>query len=237
MKNQFLIPACLVSLSVAGSAQAIGVLNDNFDSPSYNSFSFNGSDSLANPDDLSFESFGASPTGGNPDAHGVVTHTHSVERDEFEEPLSSGDAEVQSFFTEQTTTYTPSISGAVESFTFSLDIRTIDFFDSVFFELSDLSGGSVAGGGGGFFTINNDGEWNTYTITVEQSDVPSRDFSGTDPLSFGFGFTSFEDASFADVDYSLDVDNFVVTATLVPEPTSLAVLVGGIGLLARRRRA
>lgn len=135
---------------------------------------------------------------------------------------------LQSVFTEQSISYTPSTQGAILSISFSLDFQTSDPFDTLLFEVSDSSGGSFAG----FISITGDGTFQTITSDVlTNADFPGRNFSGSDPLSFGFGFTSSADVFNLPVTYNVIVDNFVVTATVVPEPSSLALSVLAAGFL------
>jgi len=244
MNRTLWIGTIAVTLCSFATAQAsMVVLNDTFDSPSYDSFSFNGDDDGTNPDDVSSESFdGTSSPGGNPGSFGIIRLSYDVSRDEFGEPLNGdGNVNLQSFFSDLTTTYIPSIQGEIESINFSLDVRTIDpLVTDVFFEISDPNGGSVANGslGGAFQPITADGTWQTYVLTgVMQDGATNRDFAGSDPLSFGFGFLSFEDVFQDPIDSFIDVDNFVVEVTLVPEPASMALLGLGCLLIAGRRRA
>ncbi len=239
MRLSIILSATLVSLGAVGSACAsTTVLNDTFDSPSYSSSFFNDADSFGNPDDVSSAFYNNTILlDGNPGAYGELWHDHDVDRDEFGDPINGDTAtSLQSFFSDLTASYTPSLEGEIQSISFSLDVRTSDPIDSLFFEISDSSGGSVANGGGGFLPINSDGEWNTYTLTgVTQSGASGRDFAGSDPLSFGFGFTSFADVFFGNELYVIDVDNFVVTVTPVPEPASLVMLLSVLALTPRRR--
>lgn len=229
-----LIRRGVVMLAMAASTAAAQnlVLDDDMSSPSYASSSFA---SFSNPDDLSFGDYLVSGSGGNPGAHLIIEHFHDVDRDEFGEPINGdGDTFVQSYFINQSTTYTPSVSGGIASLSFSLDYRTTDPFSGIFFDVSDLSGGSSAG-----FTygLEPDGQWRTLTVTgLTQADFGGRDLSGSNPLSFGFGALSSFDATFDPTGFAMDVDNFTVTVNPIPEPgPALLVGLGAWVFLLRRR--
>ncbi len=238
MRLSVVLSAFVFSLCLFGSSHASTVvLNDTFDSPSYSVFSLNEADTTNNPDDISFASFGGTNnSGGNPDAYGLLFHTHDVNRDSLGEPIGgNGFTFVQSFLGDQTASYTPSLEGAIQFISFSLDVRTGSPIDSLFFDISDSNGGSVANGSGGFLSLVNDGEWNTYTLVgVAQSGASGRDFAGSNPLRFGFGFTSSADVFGGSSDFSIDVDNFIVTVTQVPEPAAFVLMLLGVAVSLRR---
>lgn len=242
MKTQSWVGLCVAGAVSCGtwlpSAAAVDILYDTFDSPSYSSFAFNDSDAPdGNPDDTSFEAIGdTDPAGGNPGSYLELFHFHDVARDENDEPVGDSSTSLQSFFNDQSTTYTPSVSGEIESFSFSLDVRTDSPFEDLFFEILDDNGGSVANAGSGFLSIVNDGEWQTLTLTgVMQAGAQDRDFAGSEPLSFGFGFLSSLDVFDGQTELQIDVDNFIVTAQLVPEPTA-GLLLFGLACVVRGRR-
>lgn len=119
-------------------AQTTTLFNDDMSSPNYSEFSFNNADSGFNPDDISSESSFAGSGTGNPGGSLEILHNHDVARDSSGNPINgNGQTFVQSFFTLQTFSYTPSVEGAIFSVTFSLDIRTSDPFDTLFFTISD----------------------------------------------------------------------------------------------------
>lgn len=210
-------------------AQTTALINDDMSSPNYSEFSFNGTESGFNPDDISTESSFAGSGTGNPGGSLEILHNHDVERDTSGNPINgNGETSVQSFFTLQTFSYTPSVEGAILSVTFSLDIRTSDPFDFLFFTISDSMGGTV----GQFIPISGDGTYQTITSSVLiNADFPGRDFAGSDPLFFGFGFLSTADVTNSPETFQVGADNFVVTATIVPEPSVLAIYLLGAGLL------
>ncbi len=226
-------------LLAAAPASATTVLNDTFDGGTlYNVFNFNGADSGSNPDDLSSAGGFVSPTGGNTGASYTASNTFEV--DPFG---STGDtaASIQSFYEEQLVSYNPSVSGAFDSITFSIDIRNPDVgnqgsvMGSVFFIVHEIG---VGGSAGGFTNIPVDPGYLTISVTLNQSDFSARDFAGTGDLNFGFGFSGFGDLfddPFTTDTVNLSVDNFVVSVTPVPEPT-LAILLGSVALITLRRR-
>ena len=226
-------------LLLASPATSLVIFNDTFDAPSYSEDAFNGADSGSNPDDLS-EAFFSDTSGGNPGGAGEILHVHAVDRDEFFEPISGdGQVDLQSFFVEQTFTWTPSTDGEITSINFMIDVLNDTFgseggfFFDIFFQVSDVGGGSF----GGFTSIDIDSDWQNISVDLLPGDFSGRDFAGSDPLSFGFGFLSTSDVFFDDESVSLLVDNFKVTINDVPEPGTLALLgLGGVLLAARRRR-
>jgi len=187
-----------------------------------------------NPFDQSFASFSILPTGGNSDDHMALSHFHDVERDDNGDPIN-GDTLVQSFMRNQSVFYNPADDGAINAVTMSFDYRTSDpLFNSVFVALGEnLGGGSFRG----FDSVVADGNWQNYSITLMQSDVPSFDFAGDVELEFGFGFTSNEIIIDDPVDLGMQIDNFQVSVSAVPEPGSFGLLgMAGIALCCRRRK-
>lgn len=242
MKTAQILSGGLGSLLLSSSpllGQSV-ILFDDMDGTAYSDFFFNGFDSGNNPDDVSFSFFEEEISGGNPGAKLLITHEHDVDRDEFGDPFGGNtETELQSIFSNRNVKYNPSTQGAIQELTFSLDVRTSDPIDTLFFEIGDETGGNVAGGfsGNGFLDIVSDGEWQTIILTgITQADVGSRDLSGSLPLDFGFGFTSFADVGFDPETYTIDVDNFQVSIVPVPEPSSALLGSLGVFLLPRRRR-
>ena len=215
---------------LASPVFAVPVLDDDFESPSYSIFALNGADrGDGNDDDVSDAFFDPQGSGGNPGGFGLVVHSHDVDRDDQDAPINGdGNTSVQSFLTEQTVTYTPSTQGEIQSVSFSLDVRTSDPFDSVFFYLEASNGaGSVANGSEGFLSITPNGEFQTIRLeNVTQDGQDGFDFGGSDPISFGFGFTSpGVDVTDGPVFLNVGVDNFRVTVT----PRPRARVTGGAG--------
>ena len=218
------------------SAQNV-VLFDDFTDSAYTSSFLNGQDSDSNFFDISFGGGSVSPTGGNPGSTLEAFHFHDIDRDPSGQPFGGGDTEVQTFFSNSALSYNPATQGPIQSISFSLDIKTSAPFESLFFTIGDSNGDTVANGGGGFLSVVPNGEWQTVTLTeVTAAGASGRDFSGSDPLSFGFGFTSFEEVTNGPVLLEVLADNFRIEITPVPEPSSALLLTLGLLSLTRRRR-
>jgi hypothetical protein len=242
-KHRSLLPlAALLVAPTAFVSAATTVLQDDMSAPNYTSFSFN-SDTLGfghhNPDDISSEASNPIGSGGNLGAYLEVTHHHDANRDGLDAPLNGdGTTYVQSFFKQQTVTYTPSIEGGIGTISFSIDLQITEPFSQVFFAIDDSMGGSAAG----FMSLPPSTiGWQTFTSPLlSQSDFSGRDFNGSDPFKFSFGFTSNADVTAAPSDIVIGADNFTVTITPVPEPTSgalagAALLVAGLGRVWRSK--
>ena len=202
-------------------------LTDDMSNPNYSIFLFNGSDSLANPDDISSAGFAPVALGGNPGPRLDVFHEHDVDRDGNGAPLNGdGTVSIQSFLVDQTTTYTPSTNGTIQDISFSLDVlfpvsNSSTRFQQAFFILSDTAGGNAAG----FTNISGQAGWQTITVSgLTNADFSGRDFNGSLALSAGFGFLSGGDVTGGLDNLAIQVDNFQVNVnsiTAVPEPSSL----------------
>jgi hypothetical protein len=195
-----------------------------------NSNGFTGS----NPDDISFVDFQFLSEGGN--GFFSAIHNHDVQRDGIGNPVNgNGMVELYSFFTYLPRTYTPSVSGSIETISFSLDIRFEEGdFDRVFFFAEEGTTGYL-GGSVELSTLN---DWQTITVDgLTEADFSGLNFSGSMPLSFGFGFISSVDVSSGPLSSTISADNFRVSLTAVPEPGSLTLLTlfTGCALLRRRR--
>ena len=215
------------------NAQQLTIIDDDMSSPDYSSFSFNNS-GTSNPDDMSTEGKSAVATGGNPGGYLSVQHFHQIDSGVANSLAGpDGSTSVQSFFSNNPIDYTPSTQGGIQSITFSVDFRTSDPFSTLYFGVTDLNGGSFDG----FTSITGDGEWQTITVTgLTNSGFGGRDFLGSDPLKFGFGFTTYADVSGGPETFTVDADNFKVVITQVPEPTVMALSILGVcGLVLRRR--
>jgi hypothetical protein len=230
----------LLALGLAGSATGDEILFDDMSSPSYVNFSFNSADASANPDDLSFADYVSLGSGGNPGEQLQIDHFHEVDRDEFGDPFGGdGTVSLQSFYIEQSMLYNPLSEGAFNEISFSLDVNyqsqgSSTDFSMIFFLIEDATGGSASG-----FTFLTPGpNWQTITVPgLTNADFSSRDFGGALDLNFGFGFTSNGDVFGGDEVISLQVDNFKVNISNVPEPTSgMLFVVGGLAMLRIRKR-
>ena len=219
------------------------LLNDDFGAPSYTLFEFNGADSGSNLDDLSFATSSATGSGGNPGGFLDIMHTHDVDRDSFGDPVNGdGSASVQSFSEEQSVVYDATASGTIAEIMFELDVLVGPIgpeggaFHTVFFIVHEASGGGSASG---FTSLSGLGSgWNTITVSgLTNADFSARDFQNGTDLQFGFGFSSSGDVSNGGETITVSVDNFIVTANVIPEPSSLLLgTLMTVGMLMRRRR-
>ena len=232
------LPAALFLSIPSLSAQDV-VLVDDFTGSLYTSSFLNGQNSDTNFFDISFGGGGVAPSGGNPGATLEVFHFHNLDLDPSGQPFdpSNTTTEVQSFFENSALSYTPSIQGDIQSISFSLDFQTSDPFSSVIFTINDANGGAIAGGGTGFLPITSNGEFQTLTFSgVTAAGASGVDFSGSEPLNFGFGFTSFQDVPNGPVLLEGLADNFRIDIVTIPEPSSALLLSFGFLGLTRRRR-
>ncbi|MEM9480758.1 MAG: PEP-CTERM sorting domain-containing protein [Verrucomicrobiota bacterium] len=209
----------------------------------YTTFFFNGADlggPGANPDDEGFLENVEDSSTGNPSPSLLLTHFHDVTRDGFGDPVGSSISSVQTFVRNTSVSYDPSVSGAAQSFRFVIELSTVGPFDELFFTIRSGGGTSPAigpSGIGSFFTIDTSGDFEEYSVLeVTQDQAPFQDFSGSAPLTFGFGFTSEADVPIDFETFDIFVDNFQVFVTPVPEPSAFLFGIASLGLLARRRR-
>ena len=207
----------------AGAAEFPNVINEGMNT---NHFVLVGNVPATDP---SFSSdYSLSLTNGNPDSLLRVTFDYSTG--------NIGDAE-QTFNVYTNLTWTPSVDGAIAALSFSIDVRTVQFdllFSEVGFSVSDSGGGTIAG----FTPLPNTGGWTTISVTnLTALDFGGRDFAGTLPLRFGFSLIGPTPTSNTAATASIDLDNFKVSVTTVPEPGSVALIgVGAVLLVGLRRR-
>ncbi|MGJ8723322.1 MAG: PEP-CTERM sorting domain-containing protein [Roseibacillus sp.] len=228
----------IVSFIAISSLQAQDViLFDDMTTSAYVSSSTNGSSTGSNPIDISFAYNLVETSGGNPDSVMNAHHYHDVQRDEFGFPVGPSFTNLESLYSNSSLSYNPAAEGPIQSITFSLDIKTTQPFDLVYFTINDSSGSTVADGKNGEITVVSDGEWHSITLSeVTQAGATDRDFAGSDSLFFGFGFTSFAEVTNGPANFLMSADNFQINITPVPEPSSLLLLtLGLLGLTGRRR--
>ena len=222
--------------TLESDAQASIVVDDSFDNGSadYSGFII----STLDPLNYSNYDFYDSPGGDSL----IAEHIHDVERDEFTNepvPFAPETPDIQTLFLFNSTSYTPSISGVIDTVDFKIDYRTFDPFSDLSFFIQN---GSGSGAISGFTTPNNDGDWHTLEVVgLTTADFPGIDFSGASPLKFGFSFYSsaYVDPFGTDpVTYQVEVDNLLVTVNAVPEPSTSLILIAGVApLLLKRRRS
>ena len=239
MKAYYFTKAFLVALFLAIpslSAQNT-VIFDDFTDSSYSVSSRNGFDFGSNPADLSFASSDIAIIGGASGSVLNVFHEHDVDRDESGDPLGDSFVDIQSFFDNSALTYTPSTQGSIQSINFSLDVRTFDPIDTLFFNVSDSNGSAVPIGEEGvrFLSVVTNGEWQTISLSGV-TEASGRDFAGSNPLDFGFGFLSSADVFDQPETFLLEADNFRIDINPIPEPSSALLIALGLAGLTRRRR-
>jgi hypothetical protein len=110
--------------------------------------------------------------------------------------------------------------------------------ESVFSHMRDGSGN---GNFAGFEPVVADGNWQDYSLTFTNADFFSMDFSGATnmDLLFGFGFGSDRDVTNDMEEFlmNVQVDNFTVTLSSIPEPNSLLIFgLAGLVIAGRRRK-
>jgi hypothetical protein len=145
--------------------------------------------------------------------------------------------------TNQATRYEPVNQGAILSVDFSIDHRFVSGTaeDGQIIRLGAKQGSYVYAAG--FAVTGTSGNWgSTSFLGMTAADFVALnggapiDFSATaDPIRFGFvvgNASSGANGATAIVDY----DNFFVRVVPVPSPGAAGCLLGGLGLLARRRR-
>lgn len=217
---------CLMLIFFVASRTLVAdivIFNDDMSDPDYAiSFTFTG---VSAPHAATFIQI---PTGGNPNEHLEVLHTHN----------GNGLVTLQSTLLEQSTTYTPSVNGFVTQVSFSIDllfpeVPGASLYDEVYFVLSDANGVSRAG----YTTIIGQQSWQTVTVTgLTEANFSGIDFEGSLPVSAGFGFVSTR-TNEGPINSLINVDNFVVSVVQVPEPNIISLwLMFSVGILGQRRR-
>lgn len=221
-----LLMSTMLNLLIASAGIADVILLDGMANPNYTIFHINSS-STSNPDDSSFGEITGASVGGNPGSQLRLTHTHDVQRDGNNAPLNgNGEAFLQTFITKQAFSYAPSNSGAIADISFSVDINFPvsngpTAFQQIFFTIADQNSGRAAG----FTNITGQAGWQTISVNgLTNLDFPSLNFSGSLPLSFGFGFLSSGNVTAGSDSLFMGIDNFQVSVTAVPEPGSLLLV-------------
>ncbi|RYD31468.1 MAG: PEP-CTERM sorting domain-containing protein [Verrucomicrobiaceae bacterium] len=166
----------------------------------------------------------------------LLSHVHDVSReDETGFPVSNDPMDITSLVRFSNFYYNPSVSGNIETLTFRLEYRTSHPLEDVFFFVENSGGnGALAG----FTPVVTSGDWNVVEVSgLTDANFLNIGFSGSQPLRFGFGFTSaasFDPGNTESLTYEVELDNFSVT--VVPEPGSALALLGSSLLLLRRKR-
>jgi hypothetical protein len=212
---------------------------DNSSGPAYSDFSINLASVGTNPADISVASWSTNSDDlGN--VYFAAAHKHDVLRNSAFEPLNgNGNTQLSSIFENNSVFYNPAAQGAIGSISFSLDARVsngvaLGEFQSVRFTIFQ-GDTSVT-----FFTPSlglSDG-WQNFSVTgLTQEDYGDQiNLSGSTNLRFGFGFLSRFDTTPGEQTFAIDADNFRVSITAVPEPSSLLCLIPVMGFIAARRR-
>ncbi|MEM9079901.1 MAG: PEP-CTERM sorting domain-containing protein [Verrucomicrobiota bacterium] len=225
----------LVASVTAALAQEFVFLDDNMDAPDYRSFSFS---NPTNDADISFETInGSIPTDGNPGSYLQIAHFHDLDRDEFGEPFT-GDfqTDLSAVYLFETFTYDPSVSGPISNIAFEIDVRS-----DADFSVSFAIGNATTGSGNITFADNFldpfDSDWQTLSRSIiDNSTASTVDFAGSDLIEFGFSIGTTAELGDDPEEFFIDVDNFRVILTPVPEPSTALLGVLGILTLLRRRR-
>lgn len=174
----------------------------------------------------------------------IVRHVHDAERDVDDNfPVNTNMLELISLVRISNVTYTPTVSGVIETLSMSLDFRTTHPFSQAFVFIEDLSGGVL----GGLTPINNPGDQTGEWVTLQVLGLTDADFLGegrfssSNPLKFGFGFVSSATLDPFGTDpeiFEIEVDNFQVSIQAIPEPGSaLMLLAAAVLAFCRGRRS
>jgi hypothetical protein len=222
-RNTFLFA---VAALTGASAFAQGFMDD-MSSSSYTSFS------LVLGANFSEFDFGTSqePTGGNPDDQFVVTHNFL---EAFDASISPGGQTVHIY---NSFSWTPSVDGFIESIRYSLDYSLTDSaFSSLGFVIQSPSTGMAL-----LASIATIPGWKSVDSgTLTSAQIPDSFLTGSEPLFFGFTLYSdrLESVGTAESHVS-GFDNFSVSLSIIPEPSTYAMLAGAacLGLALLRRRS
>ena len=235
MRNQKLLTAGLLfALPVTASAVDVPVFSEDMSSTetAFDESIFN---TAGDPDGNLFPMVSHNSTGGNPDDNLTIDHFY----DPVDDPTVADieDYSFTSFYVYNLFTWDPSTDGDIVDVSFSLDVENGGEDIELFF-IVDSATGAVADG---FQFVSSTSGFETFT-------APDLTFFGADlnddgPVQFGFAISTFVfDVRDNDTDpydgdqFSVNVDNFAVTVTAVPEPASLAIFaIGGLCFTRRRR--
>lgn len=222
----------VVAVGLATSAHGATVLQlDMSQSDSnFHTFYFNNNDEgwINNVSGSLFMDFFTLGVNGNPGDVALLSH-HMEPADE--DPINQL-LYIRSYVNYNGYQYSPSVSGAISSITFSVDVY-LDAPAQIFFNVDQAGTGFSAGN----YDIDTVGQYVTVTGTFGPEDFPILNFSGSSPLKFGFGMQTLIENT-GDIHVITGYfDNFVVSIETVPEPTALGMLaIGSLALLKYRRR-
>jgi hypothetical protein len=167
--------------------------------------------------------FSQNTTGGDPGSFGEVTLSEAATGS----PIAIGDA-----FLSSGLTYTPSVQGAIQSLSFSLNAEAVRGSSQVILVVKQDSGLTFLSTGPGTVTSTS---WQSYSENLLTAlENSSLNFSATgDPMGFGI-YVNASSAS-GGINSAVGVDNLAININVAPEPSALALMltagiIGSFGL-------